>query len=240
MQLYSFRNVADAVFLLVALALAVSSFLLITSTLVDHLRNYRYPALQVCGFSFHLFDHAYLCDRNLGSCIIAHGPVVQTCCMRIMLLAPIYSLVSWCMMVFLPFSAYIEIFRDIYEAYTLYCFWVMLVLWCGGQRRVIEIVDRQEAMGCYLCPLVQPCGCGLPVYRFRSPTTLFRWALHEGCLHSSFQTSPPSHLCNQFLNVLVALARLKHTLSLPPTLSRPILTSIDPNRTAASEYRLRS
>lgn len=47
MQLYSFRNVADAIFLLVALALAVSSFLLITSTLVDHLRNYRYPALQV-------------------------------------------------------------------------------------------------------------------------------------------------------------------------------------------------
>lgn len=47
MQLYSFRNVADAIFLLAALALAVSSFLLITSTLVDHLRNYRYPALQV-------------------------------------------------------------------------------------------------------------------------------------------------------------------------------------------------
>lgn len=95
--------------------------------------------------------------------------------MRILLLAPIYALVSWCMMVFLPFSAYIEILRDIYEAYTLYCFWVMLVLWCGGQRRVIEIVDRQESMGCYLCPLVQPCGCGLPVFRFRNSTNLFRY-----------------------------------------------------------------
>lgn len=52
MQLYSFRNVADAIFLLVALALAVSSFLLITSTLVDHLRNYRYPALQVLNSRF--------------------------------------------------------------------------------------------------------------------------------------------------------------------------------------------
>eukprot|EP00892_Ulva_mutabilis_P008583 jgi/Ulvmu1/6097/UM027_0075.1 len=144
MQFYSFRNVADAIFLFVALALAVASFLLITSTLVDHLRNYRYPALQ-------------------------------TCCMRILLLAPIYALVSWCMMVFLPISAYIEIFRDIYEAYTLYCFWVMLVLWCGGQRRVIEIVDRQESVGCYLCPLVEPCGCGLPVYRFRNSTNLFRY-----------------------------------------------------------------
>ena len=48
MQLYSFRNLSDAIFLLVALTLAVSSFLLIASTLVDHLRNYKYPTLQVC------------------------------------------------------------------------------------------------------------------------------------------------------------------------------------------------
>jgi hypothetical protein len=47
MQLYSFRSLSDAVFLLVALTLAVSSFLLIASTLVDHLRNYKYPTLQV-------------------------------------------------------------------------------------------------------------------------------------------------------------------------------------------------
>lgn len=108
--------------------------------------------------------------------------------MRILLLAPIYALVSWCMMVFLPISSYIEIFRDIYEAYTLYCFWVMLVLWCGGQRRVIEIIDRQEAMGCYLCPLVQPCGCGLPVYRFRNSTSLFRYAQ---CTPCSTYPKPP-------------------------------------------------
>jgi hypothetical protein len=49
MQLYSFRTVSDAVFLLLALTLAVASFLLITSTLVDHLRNYKYPTLQVCS-----------------------------------------------------------------------------------------------------------------------------------------------------------------------------------------------
>lgn len=46
MQLYSFRSLSDAVFLLVALTLAASSFLLIASTLVDHLRNYKYPTLQ--------------------------------------------------------------------------------------------------------------------------------------------------------------------------------------------------
>jgi hypothetical protein len=47
MELYSFRTAADALFLLVALALAVISFLLVASALLDHLRNYKFPALQV-------------------------------------------------------------------------------------------------------------------------------------------------------------------------------------------------
>jgi hypothetical protein len=47
MRLYTFRSFADAGFLLGALALAVASTLLILATLVDHLQNYKYPALQV-------------------------------------------------------------------------------------------------------------------------------------------------------------------------------------------------
>jgi hypothetical protein len=47
MSFYTFRSFADSVFLLVALALAVASFLLVLATLLDHLRNYKYPALQV-------------------------------------------------------------------------------------------------------------------------------------------------------------------------------------------------
>lgn len=99
---------------------------------------------------------------------------VQACCMRILLLAPIYAIVSWFMMVFLPVSGYIEILRDAYEGYALNCFWVMLVLWCGGQRRVIEIMAREEQLSCFLCPLVQNCGCGLPVFRWPSASSFFR------------------------------------------------------------------
>ena len=47
MQLYSFRGFADACFLLVALGLASASCLLVLATLLDHLRNYKFPALQV-------------------------------------------------------------------------------------------------------------------------------------------------------------------------------------------------
>lgn len=47
MSFYTFRSFADAVYLLVALALCIASFLLVLATLLDHLRNYKYPALQV-------------------------------------------------------------------------------------------------------------------------------------------------------------------------------------------------
>lgn len=95
--------------------------------------------------------------------------------MRILLLAPIYALVSWCMMVFLPFAPFIEILRDFYETYALYCFWIMLVLWCGGQRRVVEVLDRDETLSCFLCPLAHRCGCGLPLFRFGGGKGMFRY-----------------------------------------------------------------
>jgi Organic solute transporter Ostalpha len=80
------------------------------------------------------------------------------------------------MMVFLPIAGYIEILRDVYETYCLFCFWVMLVLWCGGQRRVVDILSREEPLDCYVCPLLQPFGCGLPVTRFVQAKGLFRYA----------------------------------------------------------------
>ena len=63
MKLYSFRGFADAAFLLVALSLAVASFLLVVSTLLDHLRNYKYPALQVRSGLLHEDEFA----RNMCS-----------------------------------------------------------------------------------------------------------------------------------------------------------------------------
>ena len=94
--------------------------------------------------------------------------------MRILLLAPIYALVSWFMMVFLPIAPYIEVLRDVYETYTLYCFWIMLVLWCGGQRRVVDNLDRLETpKSCMLCPLMHPFGCGLSVWNFSDGKSMF-------------------------------------------------------------------
>lgn len=79
-------------------------------------------------------------------------------------------------MVFLPVAPFLEAIRDLYETYTLYCFWVMLVLWCGGQRRVVEVMGKNDALSCLLCPLMQPCYLGLPVFTFRTSSSAFRCA----------------------------------------------------------------
>uniref|UniRef100_A0A061SHK4 Duf300 domain-containing protein n=1 Tax=Tetraselmis sp. GSL018 TaxID=582737 RepID=A0A061SHK4_9CHLO len=149
-ELRSFRDASDTVFLLAALVLSLISFALIWSTFRDHLRNYKYPSLQMC-------------------------------CLRILALAPVYALSSWLMMVLLPQASYIEVLRDVYETYSLYCYWVILVLWVGGQRRAIEILAAEgpSASDCMMCPLLPAHGCpkfsGLTLARFQNAMSHFRY-----------------------------------------------------------------
>eukprot|EP01024_Parvocaulis_polyphysoides_P035573 TRINITY_DN3152_c0_g2_i2.p1 TRINITY_DN3152_c0_g2~~TRINITY_DN3152_c0_g2_i2.p1 ORF type:complete len:461 (-),score=26.32 TRINITY_DN3152_c0_g2_i2:556-1938(-) len=108
-------------------------------------------------------------------------PRLQMCCMRILLLAPFFAFVSWLMMVFLPRAAFFEVFRDAYETYALYLFWIMLVLYCGGQRKVIEFLDdeyttnQQHRQRCWLCPLLKPFGCHIPTFAFKGSTSHFSY-----------------------------------------------------------------
>ena len=141
MHLYSFRTVADATFLLAALALALCSLALVSHTLHDHLYNAKYPALQVFGRHtaaaglqashigrVHAITPCSARSSTNGQAALHAPPAptstlrltsepAQTCCMRILLLAPIYALVSWCMMVLLPAAGYLEVVRDAYEVW---------------------------------------------------------------------------------------------------------------------------
>mmetsp|Transcript_25617 Transcript_25617/g.71628 ORF Transcript_25617/g.71628 Transcript_25617/m.71628 type:complete len:315 (+) Transcript_25617:398-1342(+) len=173
--LRSFRDVADATFLLAALALALISAALISSTVRDHLRNYKFPALQMC-------------------------------CLRILALAPVYAVLSWLMMVFLPLAPFIEVFRDMYETYTLYCYWVLLVLWVGGQHRVTGVLAEggSSMADCMLCPLFPahglPRATGLTVARFQSAKGHFRyWRL---ALYQLMLTKPSLTLVHSILLAL--------------------------------------
>eukprot|EP01025_Chloroclados_australasicus_P022383 TRINITY_DN23105_c0_g1_i3.p2 TRINITY_DN23105_c0_g1~~TRINITY_DN23105_c0_g1_i3.p2 ORF type:complete len:456 (+),score=36.57 TRINITY_DN23105_c0_g1_i3:324-1691(+) len=147
-KLYSFRTRADTLFLSGTLFMAMCSLFVIRRTFRDHLRNYKYPRLQMC-------------------------------CMRILLLAPFFAFVSWLMMVFLRRAAFFEVLRDAYETYALYLFWIMLVLYCGGQRKVVEFLDDeysthlQHRQRCWLCPLLKPFGLHLPLFAFKGSTAHF-------------------------------------------------------------------
>eukprot|EP01026_Neomeris_dumetosa_P059010 TRINITY_DN5508_c0_g1_i2.p1 TRINITY_DN5508_c0_g1~~TRINITY_DN5508_c0_g1_i2.p1 ORF type:complete len:454 (+),score=31.48 TRINITY_DN5508_c0_g1_i2:421-1782(+) len=157
-QLYSFRTLEDSLFLSGTLIMAICSLFVVRRTFRDHLRNYKYPRLQMC-------------------------------CMRILLLAPSFAFTSWLMMVFLPRAPYLEVFRDAYETYSLYLFWIMLVLYCGGQRRVVELLEDefsppkyQYRQRCWLCPLLKPFGLHIPTFAYsesRSHFSYWRFAVMQ-------------------------------------------------------------
>lgn len=67
------------------------------------------------------------------------------------------------------------------EAYALYCFWVLLVLWSGGQREVTGMLQLQDT-ACYACPLFVRCRLGMPLGRHsgaKGRVWYWRWAVTQ-------------------------------------------------------------
>ena len=57
--------------------------------------------------------------------------------MRILLMVPIYSIASWTSMVSLKAASFLDPVRDIYEAFTIYTFFQLLINYLGGERSLI-------------------------------------------------------------------------------------------------------
>ncbi|CAG9462256.1 unnamed protein product [Pedinophyceae sp. YPF-701] len=107
-------------------------------------------------------------------------PALQICCLRILALAPVFALAAWVGMAAVPASGFLDVIRDGYEAYAVYCFWALMILWCGGQRRVTAVMAQDVAAGRYgarwsLCPLLKPVGCGFGFLRFASAKSHVRY-----------------------------------------------------------------
>ncbi|KAG5299928.1 DUF300 domain-containing protein [Histoplasma capsulatum G186AR] len=64
-------------------------------------------------------------------------PLLQRYVVRILLMVPIYSVSSWVSIVSLKASAFIAPIRDIYEAFTIYTFFQLLINLVGGERALI-------------------------------------------------------------------------------------------------------
>ncbi|KAJ5773910.1 hypothetical protein N7457_008806 [Penicillium paradoxum] len=64
-------------------------------------------------------------------------PLLQRYVVRILLMVPIYAVSSWTSIVSLKAAQFLAPVRDIYEAFTIYTFFQLLINFLGGERAVI-------------------------------------------------------------------------------------------------------
>ncbi|GJJ76132.1 organic solute transporter subunit alpha [Entomortierella parvispora] len=67
-------------------------------------------------------------------------PLLQRFVVRILWMVPIFALSSWVSLVSLNAAFYIDAFRDIYEAFVIYCFFSLLVCYLGGERSLLVML----------------------------------------------------------------------------------------------------
>lgn len=80
------------------------------------------------------------------------NPDTQKYVVRILFMAPIYAVDSLLALTFVGWATtYIDVFRDCYEAFTIYNFLKLLVVLLGGERAVIEMLQKRSQV-----PLIFP------------------------------------------------------------------------------------
>ncbi|PCH37147.1 DUF300-domain-containing protein [Wolfiporia cocos MD-104 SS10] len=67
-------------------------------------------------------------------------PVLQRMVVRIMLMVPIYAIASFISLFSLQAAFFIDVIRDIYEAFVIYCFFDLLIAYLGGERSLLILL----------------------------------------------------------------------------------------------------
>ncbi|KAF4817199.1 Transmembrane protein 184-like protein [Colletotrichum tropicale] len=71
-------------------------------------------------------------------------PLLQRYVIRILLMVPIYSIASWTSMVSITAASFLDPIRDIYEAFTIYTFFQLLINYLSGERALIIMTHGRE------------------------------------------------------------------------------------------------
>ncbi|KAK3379960.1 organic solute transporter Ostalpha-domain-containing protein [Lasiosphaeria ovina] len=79
-------------------------------------------------------------------------PLLQRYVVRILLMVPIYSISSWVSMVSQTAASFFDPIRDIYEAFTIYTFFQLLINYLSGERALIIMTHGREPVH-HLWPL---------------------------------------------------------------------------------------
>ncbi|KAJ7256174.1 organic solute transporter Ostalpha-domain-containing protein [Mycena haematopus] len=82
-------------------------------------------AVVVSGMSIHLQLRNY------------RKPALQRMVVRIMVMVPLYAVSSLISLFSLEAAFFIDAIRDIYEAFVIYCFFVLLLSYLGGERSLL-------------------------------------------------------------------------------------------------------
>lgn len=64
-------------------------------------------------------------------------PILQRMVIRIMLMVPLYAISSLISLFSLQAAFFIDVVRDIYEAFVIYCFFDLLIAYLGGERSLL-------------------------------------------------------------------------------------------------------
>ncbi|KAF9223062.1 DUF300-domain-containing protein [Gyrodon lividus] len=67
-------------------------------------------------------------------------PLLQRMVVRIMVMVPIYAVASLISLFSLEAAFFIDAIRDIYEAFVIYCFFVLLLDYLGGERSLLILL----------------------------------------------------------------------------------------------------
>ncbi|KAK7051973.1 DUF300-domain-containing protein [Favolaschia claudopus] len=84
-----------------------------------------FVAVVVSGMSIHLQLRNY------------RKPALQRMVVRIMVMVPLYAISSFISLFSLEAAFFIDAIRDIYEAFVIYCFFVLLLSYLGGERSLL-------------------------------------------------------------------------------------------------------
>ncbi|KYQ99696.1 transmembrane protein [Tieghemostelium lacteum] len=74
------------------------------------------------------------------------NPDLQKYIVRILFMVPIYSVDSWLSLRFISISLYLDVIRDTYEAYVLYCFFNLIVAVIEKEHDIVELLHSKEPM----------------------------------------------------------------------------------------------
>ncbi|RPD56533.1 DUF300-domain-containing protein [Lentinus tigrinus ALCF2SS1-6] len=67
-------------------------------------------------------------------------PHLQRQVIRIMLMVPLYAIASFISLFSLEAAFFIDVVRDIYEAFVIYCFFDLLIAYLGGERSLLILL----------------------------------------------------------------------------------------------------